>query len=216
MLFKIFRSVWQKPVRLIRARSEKLNSQLHSCHSFLPPTITHKLTVNSLTIFNMGMLGWLHCLHLYTKDEFFKNCFFSDSQLIEKKCFALCSLSIRIFFLLFLSVFPFRVMCFSQGSWDFRIIQAQNCPDCLCTITKISLQTDQLCGNERTALSLCLFNSWPFFSDHPKRGCHKSDGVCVKWTLEVKFWPQQGQYFIWNPLRQAPKSFLRIAVSIRW
>lgn len=117
---------------------------------------------------------------------------------------------------LFKNVFPFRVMGFNQGSWDFTIIQAQNCPDCLCSITKISLQTDQLCGNERTVLSLCLFNSWPFLSDHPKGGCHKSDGVCVKWTLEVKFWPRRGQYFIWNSSRQTSKSFLRIAASIRW
>lgn len=162
----------------------------------------------------MGMLGWLHCLNLYTKDDFFKNCFFLWQSLIEEKCFALYSWSTIIFS--FLNVFPFRVMGFSQGSWDFRIIQAWNCPDCLCSTTKNSLQTDQLCGNERTVFSLCLFNSWPFLPDHPKGGCHKFDGVCVKWTLEVKFWPPQGQYFIWNPLRQTSKSFLRIAASIRW
>lgn len=65
----------------------------------------------------------------------------------------------------FFNVFPFRVMGFNQGSWDFRITQAWNCPDCLCSITKISPQTDQPCGNERAVLSLRVqfltFPAWP-------------------------------------------------------
>lgn len=68
-------------------------------------------------------------------------------------------------FLKFLNVFPFRVMGFSHGLWDFRIIQAWNCPDCLCSITQISLQTVQLCGNEQTVLPLPVqfltFLAWP-------------------------------------------------------
>lgn len=47
---------------------------------------------------------------------------------------------------LFLNIFPFRVMGFNQVSWDFRIVQAQNCPDCS------SVQYNQNFTTNRSAL----------------------------------------------------------------